>query len=238
MVRAFEELRTLVRARAVLHVRQCRGSRDTRSAARDEPTSGQLFAHPPRSFAASVLGEHLHSARPGSVWFLSDTRPDRDTRSSLDRDDITDIAIVPLENAAAFSDFLEIEFSERIPGHDQVLLEMLCPLIAEAWQARDPGAVAAMMAGRVSRIARKRSATEVTPIPDADNPAGLTRAEFKVCLLIHEGRMPEDIAGALNVKKSTLRSHMRSIYNKTGVSGQLELVHRLHGARASGTGGT
>ncbi|MCB1356193.1 MAG: hypothetical protein KDK53_06725 [Maritimibacter sp.] len=48
--------------------------------------------------------------------------------------------------------------------------------------------------------------------------------------------MPEDIATALNVKKSTLRSHMRAIYNKTGVSGQVELVHLLHGAVAAGAG--
>lgn len=46
--------------------------------------------------------------------------------------------------------------------------------------------------------------------------------------------MPADIARELNVKKSTLRSHMHAICLKTGVSGQVELVHRLHGAAAAG----
>jgi len=235
MIDAFEELRVLVRARSVLHVRQTLGARDCVSAARGDPSAGKLFPRPPRSYASIILGEHLHAAKPGKVWFASDVELDIDTRESLRHAGIGDVAILPLENTPAHSDFFEIEFVERVPIHDRALLEMLCPLIAEAWQARDPGAAQAMMRGRPSRVARESMPDEEKPILHADNPAGLTRSEFQVCYLIHEGRMPESIAETLHVKKSTLRSHMRSIYQKTGVSGQVELVHRLHGAVASGS---
>ena len=236
MERAFEELRALVNAKSVLHVRQSRGSCQTRSAARDEPSSGRLFARPMRSVAGVVLGAHLHSAMPGKVWLASEVSLDPETQSKLREAGIAEVAIVPLENGPAHSDFLEIAFAAPIAAHDRMLLDILCPAIAEAWQGRSPGAVAAMMAGRVSRVAQQRAPTEDKPILDIDNPAGLTRSEFQVCVMIHEGRLPDDIARALNVKITTLRSHMRAIYNKTGVSGQVELVHRLHGAMAASAG--
>lgn len=234
MVHAFEELRTLVNAHSVLHVRHSRGSRETRSAARSEPSAGKLFARPARSHAAIVLGAHLHSALPGKVWLVSEAELDRGSRAELEDAGIAEVAVVPLENGPAHSDFLEIAFAAPILPHDRTLLEILCPAIAEAWRGRTPGAVAAMMAGRVSQVAHARAATEEKPILDMDNPAGLTRSEFQVCVLIHEGHLPEDIARTLNVKITTLRAHMRAIYHKTGVSGQVELVHRLHGAVAAG----
>ncbi len=234
MEHAFEELRRLVYAQSVLHVRQSRGSNQAVSAALGEPSAGKLFARPPRSYASAILKGHLHNAKPGKVWVIADADLDEETHARLRRADIVDVAVVPLENGPAHSDFLELDFSAKLPEHDRILLDVLCPLIAEAWQGRDPGSVAAMMAGRVSRVARERASGEDKPILHVDNPAGLTRSEFQVCFLIHEGRMPEEIARTLNVKKSTLRSHMHAIYLKTGVSGQVELVHRLHGAIAAG----
>ncbi len=235
VVRAFEELRSLVSARSVLHVRQSRGSRDAVSAVRDDPTAGKVFSRPTRSYTSLVLGENLHVAKPGKVWFISDVDVDDETRDRLRIAEIVDLAVVPLENGPAHSDFLELEFLARVPQHDRMLLETLCPLVAKTWQERKPGSVATMMAGRPSRVARERPLTEAKSILDADNPAGLTRSEFRVCVLIHDGMLPEDIAKKLNVTKSTLRSHMCSIYSKTDVSGHVELIHRLHGAAASGS---
>ena len=60
--------------------------------------------------------------------------------------------------------------------------------------------------------------------------AGLTRSEFQVRVLKHEGRMPEDIARDLNMKTPTFRSHLRSIHQKIAVSGQVDQMRRLNGA--------
>ena len=187
MVSAFEEFRALVNAHAVLHVRHNRGSCETYSAARDGASAGKLFAQPQRSFSRVVLGEHLYSAKPGRVWLLSDAEPDSETRDELTDTGLAEVVIVPLENGPAHSDFLEIQFTAPIAAQDWMLLEVLCPTIAEAWQARSTGSVAAMMSGRASRVAQARSSTAKKPILDIDNPAGLTRSEFQVCVMIHEG---------------------------------------------------
>ena len=229
---ALEELQKLVNAQTVMHVRQRRGSARAVSAARHEPTSGKLFAKPPRSYVNTVLGENLYTASVGTVWFFSDQDADSETRAHLADLEIVDLAVIPLENSARYSDYLEIQFSSTVARHDRTLLELLGPMIVEAWQTRLPGSVAAMLRGRPTTVARRQDRSVDMPILDPGNPAGLTRSEFRICTLIYEGRLFEDIARNLNVKRSTVRSHLRSIYSKAGVSGQVELVHRLHGVKA------
>jgi DNA-binding CsgD family transcriptional regulator len=46
---------------------------------------------------------------------------------------------------------------------------------------------------------------------------GLTRAECRVALLLSDGRVPREIAGKIGVTENTVRSQIKSIYNKTGV---------------------
>ena len=45
----------------------------------------------------------------------------------------------------------------------------------------------------------------------------LTRAECRVALLSSDGRVPREIAGKIGVTENTVRSQIKSIYNKTGV---------------------
>ncbi|MDH5797990.1 MAG: helix-turn-helix transcriptional regulator, partial [Paracoccaceae bacterium] len=64
-------------------------------------------------------------------------------------------------------------------------------------------------------------------ILDISNPAGLSRAEFGVCLLIRKGFTSSRISEELNVAKSTVKSHLRNIYSKTDTAGQVDLMYRL-----------
>lgn len=229
MCEAWEELRKLVRARSVMHIRHNRGSRDAFSASRNDPSAGKLFARPPRSYASVVLGKNLHAAKPGTVWMLSEAPIDNADRRRLKHAGTAEIAVIALQNEPGYSDFIELEFEHEVSAREILLLETLGQAVAEAWRGRKPGTVNGMLRGRASRVAREVSPDEATPILDAENPAGLTRAEFFVCVLITEGKLLDEIARALTFKKTTVRSHLRSIYAKTGVSGQVELVHRLHG---------
>lgn len=52
----------------------------------------------------------------------------------------------------------------------------------------------------------------------------LTPAEANLARLLHLGLSPPQIAEALAVRISTVRSHLASIYRKTAVSGQVDLV--------------
>jgi DNA-binding CsgD family transcriptional regulator len=56
---------------------------------------------------------------------------------------------------------------------------------------------------------------------------GMTPAECRVALLIGDGRSRSEIADLLNVSSNTLKSQMASIYRKTGISQQAQLVHLL-----------
>lgn len=62
------------------------------------------------------------------------------------------------------------------------------------------------------------------------NPAGLSKAEYRVCSLLVRGFGAKAISGSLGVSESTVRSHLRSIYSKTNTHGQRELMFRLLGA--------
>ena len=80
-------------------------------------------------------------------------------------------------------------------------------------------------------FARWRRAGEYSAIAMStfcNNPARLTRSEFRLCMLVQEGGLPDKVADVLQISKSTFRSHLRSIYSKTGVTGHVELVHLLH----------
>jgi hypothetical protein len=173
---ALEELQKLVHAQSVMHVRQRRGSARAVSAARHELTSGKLFARPPRSYLNSVLGDHLHTARVGTVWYYSDQDSDSETRAHFAELEIVDVAVIPLENSARYSDYLEVQFCGHVAAHDRTILELLGPMIVEAWQARSPGSVAAMLQGRPANVAADQARSDILSILDPDNPAHLTRS--------------------------------------------------------------
>jgi DNA-binding CsgD family transcriptional regulator len=61
----------------------------------------------------------------------------------------------------------------------------------------------------------------------------LTPAEARVAGLIAEGRSVEEITGSLSVSSNTVRTQLKSVFTKTGVGRQAELVTLLstHGLR-------
>lgn len=62
---------------------------------------------------------------------------------------------------------------------------------------------------------------------------GLTRAEARLALALAAGAKLEDIAADFSVSRYTLRAHLRSIFTKTGVSRQAELVKLMLSAPIS-----
>ena len=65
------------------------------------------------------------------------------------------------------------------------------------------------------------------PILGTSNPARLSRAEFRVCLLLSRGLSVKGVTVELGLSEATIRSHLRSIYSKTQTSGLAELVYRI-----------
>lgn len=64
------------------------------------------------------------------------------------------------------------------------------------------------------------------PIAIAARAFGLTNAQVQVLTFLAQGNAPEVIAGILGITDSTVRSHLKSLFGKTGTSRQAELVAR------------
>lgn len=70
--------------------------------------------------------------------------------------------------------------------------------------------------------------TRVRPAQDTLRIAfGLTPAECRVALLLADGHAPQEIATMIGVTSNTVRSQIKSIYSKTGVRRQAELIRLL-----------
>ncbi|MEP0563848.1 MAG: helix-turn-helix transcriptional regulator, partial [Paracoccaceae bacterium] len=59
------------------------------------------------------------------------------------------------------------------------------------------------------------------------NPANLSRAEFRVCLMLSKGLPVKGVVQELGTTEATVRSHLRSIYSKTNVHGMAELLYLI-----------
>jgi DNA-binding CsgD family transcriptional regulator len=64
----------------------------------------------------------------------------------------------------------------------------------------------------------------------------LTPAEARVAAAIAEGRTVEVIAAAANVSHETVRSQLKAVLGKAGVSRQVDLVQLLAGIALPGRG--
>ena len=192
-----------------------------------------LFAHPTRCFAAALLGDSLHGAQEGAVFVMASDWSDSDRTEALEPFALQDVAVLALANEGESSDFMELHFARRLPDHDRILLQMLGPVLSRSWRDRVPGLAAALLSRNPFPV-RTDAPAEQANILSASNPAGLTRSEFRLCLLVQEGGLPDQVAATLGITKSTFRSHLRAIYLKTGVTGHVELVHLLHQSRSAG----
>lgn len=221
------EFQKLVGADTVQVVRQMQNLDRTQMVARQEISAGKLFERPRRSFASVLLGDLLHKTNLGSLFLMTEVHSAHEARASLDQFELREVGVISLCNERDFSDFLEFHFERPLLDHNRQLLKMLGSVLSQSWRDRSSGVVATLLAGHSFPTAHERG-TKFENILGSHNPAGLTRSEFRVCMLVQEGNLPNELVGILDVSKSTFRTHLRSIYFKTGVSGHVELVHLLH----------
>jgi hypothetical protein len=80
--------------------------------------------------------------------------------------------------------FLEMHFSAHRGTGQHALINMCAPTLADTWSRRKPGLMTELI---LKRNRPNPTALAEVPILGADNPAGLSRAEFRVCLLLSAG---------------------------------------------------
>ena len=60
--------------------------------------------------------------------------------------------------------------------------------------------------------------------PSAQSLARLSERERQIAALVANGRKNRDIAQELSISENTVKRHLQSIFNKTGVRDRLELA--------------
>lgn len=179
-----------------------------------------------RSYARAILGDYFDQSKAGSVWFMS--MIDGDTDPSLTKlhqqRRFSELAIIPLATNEKSLDFLEFHFPEQLSQSTYAILNLVSNTLSETWKNRRPGLIAdQMMRNRNAAIQENLA----IPILGYENPAKLSRAEYRVCVMLSQCLTTKQIASELSITFSTLRTHLRHIYQKTNVNSQAELTHHL-----------
>ncbi len=214
------------------------GDRERRLGMADR-SAGKLFSNRrPPCLATGILAATDLTMLPGTVLVLSGLLADglddelRDTRETCANAGIHDAAVIVLGLRADGYDVIELHFCTKVDEASEALLDAMGPALSRCWSHRLPGSAQAMMERARCRAVGRAGGAPEADILSPENPAGLSRSEFRICAMIREGMMSNAISKELGIQRSTIRTHLHSIYAKTGTSGHIELVHRLTGPRS------
>lgn len=197
------------------------------SADRAEPSGRRDL---PADLCEPLVRARIGRGRAGSVWRYSEVvdgllvTPGSRLTQWFRAHRIAEVCAILLSGERDGAHVLNLLFAQPPAAEDLALLEALAPALAGAWDRRNP---AVLPASRRSGLAVVAEETDDAPLLGVGNPAGLTRAEFRICALLSEGVAARDLPDELGISESTLRSHLRSIYSKTDTTGQAGLIHRL-----------
>ena len=212
----------------------------------DARHSSSEAVHLSRPLCQDVMGYLFTKARTSTIWFLSDHLEDSSWSLTPTLDhwqaarQVQEIVVVALEGSLQQQDYLEFHFTRELAYSEKLELESLMPTLVRAWAGRKSGLVTRTQMD--DRMIRARKAAEATrlkpdaPILGVSNPAKLSRAEFRVCVMLSRGLSVRALTEELGLSESTIRSHLRSIYSKTEVSGMQELMYRILSAVDNETG--
>jgi DNA-binding CsgD family transcriptional regulator len=179
-----------------------------------------------RSFARAVMGPYLAGARGGSIWCQSLVEVGCDPALDLfqQRRHFGDLIVIPLTVSEKHIDLFELHFSRPLDAVRMDMINKLAPTLSRTWRNRQNGL---MTDALLHSKQRDQGAAGLAPILGMDNPAKLSRAEYRVCILLAKGLSNERLLAELDVSYSTLRTHLRSIYAKTETSSRSELLYHL-----------
>jgi len=180
------------------------------------------------SYAEAICGGNVIAAKPGTIWKARTADFENDPRlhSPLSHRKLVATVVIALQHHSNSSDFVELHFREETSAAFANTLTQLGPVLATAWKGRVPGLMLQNMI-TVRRADSRRDPASDAAVLSVDNPCELSRAEYRVCLLLSNGLNRDAVRRELSIGLSTLRSHLSNVYAKTGTSSQAELVQRL-----------
>jgi DNA-binding CsgD family transcriptional regulator len=82
-------------------------------------------------------------------------------------------------------------------------------------------------------LIRRRSSVRPGTIP---SQWGLSEREAEVARLVQRGHSNKDIAEQLNISLNTVKTHMRAVFEKSGVRSRFQLISATHEESSAETG--
>ncbi len=183
------------------------------------------------SFADSCFGPSLAKPKSATVWLASLHGDSGADPALADLQAIRrnrEFAVLVLSGGPMTRDHIELHFRNLLPPAFQAIVSAVLPTMARAWAARRVGLITNMTSHQ-RRIGHCPTLCDSQPVLSTANPHRLSRAEFRVCLLLSRGLSAVGVAEELSLSEATVRSHLRSIYAKTGTASLAELVFLLLG---------
>lgn len=192
------------------------------------------------SFADGFFGRPFARPRSMSYWLAS--THDHSVGETADpalgnwqaRRGLTEYAVLALTGGPPVRDHVELHFTNPLSETLQAAIAAVLPTMARTWASRQVGLVTRTVINhRAHRDTGMRQPVKRSLL-SATNPVRLSRAEFRVCILLSRGLSVLGVAEELAVCESTVRSHLRNIYAKTDTSSLAELVFQLLSAAPAG----
>ncbi|MEZ5733899.1 MAG: helix-turn-helix transcriptional regulator [Paracoccaceae bacterium] len=181
------------------------------------------------SFADEYFGPHLIKPRAATIWLGSAHADEKCARDAVALHDwqaarrMSELVVLVLSGGPFVRDHVELHFRDALSADTLAALSAVLPTMARTWATRQAGLI-------TGEALTERRAVSDAPRPQllgVANPARLSRAEFRVCLLLSRGLSVDGVSEELGLSEATIRSHLRSIYAKTGAGSLAELVFQL-----------
>lgn len=178
------------------------------------------------------FGPSLFLGLEASIWSKSDVQDDQSTVQVTPLIDgngypLQDINSIVLEKTENGITVLEMQFRNAPSMATVTAVRLMSEPLSKSWKRRLPGIAVTSGLKAIKTNGRGPDDETLTPVLSFQNPKGLSRAEFRVCVMVRNGFQVAMIADALRISAKTVRGHLSSIYSKVGVSGQFELLHLL-----------
>lgn len=185
-----------------------------------------------REIGPALVPEDLRYVQAGTLWTLAELHPPHcdtiESRCRLWMEDrgFRDAGVIVLGHSGGAVDVLEFYSVVEISGRLRSECETLAAFGAVAWGRRPTGRVAHWLRATPQITPRVAQASVEDPL-SAANPWKLTAAEVRICALVRAGCDPADIVTRTGNSIATVRTHLRNIYAKAQITGQVALVRLL-----------
>lgn len=168
------------------------------------------------SYADSFFGPPMRMPRTSSIWVGSAHANDADAdcdpalKEWQKSRGMKEFVVLVLSGGPATRDHIELHFSQYLTPDVLGMLKALLPTLARTWAARQVGLVTRTVVNHRNSGRPVLPETPYRPILGATNPARLSRAEFRVCLLLSRGLSVAGISEELQLSDATIRTHLRN----------------------------